>query len=72
MSSDLDDVFGRLARSSFRRRSRLRVAEKDYLERRGLDTVMSHGEIDIDHSADPAADLPAVVQGERGYSCFRR
>jgi hypothetical protein len=44
MSRDLDEVLGRLARSSIRRRFHLRAAERDYLERRGLDTVMSHGE----------------------------
>ena len=51
---DLDEVFGRLARSSFRRRFRLRAAEKDYLERRGLDTVMSHGEKFIEERLAPA------------------
>jgi hypothetical protein len=54
MNSDLDEVFGRLARSSFRRRFRLRAAEKDYLERRGLDTVMSHGEKFIEERLAPA------------------
>jgi len=44
MNSDLDHVFERLARSSFRRRFRLRAAETEYLERQGLDAVMSHGE----------------------------
>jgi hypothetical protein len=59
MNSDLDEVFGRLARSSFRRRFHLHTAEKDYLERRGLDTVMSHGEKFIEERlapADPAND----------------
>ncbi len=44
MNSDLDHVFERLARSSFRRRFRLRAAEREYLERKGFDAVMSHGE----------------------------
>ena len=54
MHADLDEVFGRLARSSFRRRFCLRAAEKDYLERRGLDTVMSHGEKFIEERLLPA------------------
>jgi hypothetical protein len=44
MNSDLDHVFERLARSSFRRRFHLRAAEREYLERKGFDAVMSHGE----------------------------
>jgi hypothetical protein len=58
-NSNLDEVFGRLARSSFRRRFRLRAVEKNYLDRRGLDTVMSHGEKFIEERlapADPAND----------------
>jgi hypothetical protein len=54
MNSNVDEVFGRLARSSFRRRFRLRAGEKDYLERRGLDTVMSHGEKFIEERLAPA------------------
>ena len=41
--NDLDDVFERLARSEFRRRFRLGRVERDYLERKGLETVMEHG-----------------------------
>ena len=40
MNSDLDEVFERLNRSDFRRRFRLRPAEREYLERKGLDAVM--------------------------------
>jgi hypothetical protein len=54
MDADLDEVFGRLARSSFRHRFRLRAVEKDYLDRRGLDTVMSHGERFIEERLAPA------------------
>ncbi len=54
MHADLDEVFGRLACSSFRRRFRLRAAEKDYLERKGQDTVMSHGEKFIEDRLAPA------------------
>jgi len=59
MDRDLDEVFERLARSTFRRRFRLLATEKEYLERKGLDTVMSHGEKFIDERlapADPAND----------------
>jgi hypothetical protein len=54
MNSDLDEVFDRLARSSFRRRFRLHAAEQDYLERRGLETVMTHGEKFIEERLAPA------------------
>jgi hypothetical protein len=57
MNSDLDEVFGWLARSSFRRRFRLRAAEKDYLERKGLDTVMLHGEKFIEERLAPVIPL---------------
>jgi hypothetical protein len=48
MNSDLDEVFERLASSDFRRRFRLRAVEREYLERKGLETVMCHGEKFID------------------------
>ena len=54
MMSDLDEVFERRARSSFRRRFHLRAAEREYLERKGLETVMSHGEKFIDEHLAPA------------------
>jgi hypothetical protein len=54
MNSDWDEVFGRVARSAFRRRFRLRAVEKGYLERKGLDTVMSHGEKLIEERLAPA------------------
>jgi hypothetical protein len=40
---DLDEVFERLGHSAFRRKFRLRAAERDYLDRKGLDVVLSHG-----------------------------
>jgi hypothetical protein len=67
MDSELDDVFDRLSRSSFRRRFRLRAVEKDYLDRRGLDTVMSHDEKFIEERlapADPANDGPPAKEPE--------
>ncbi len=57
MESELDEVFDRLARSSFRRRFRLGPAERGYLERKGLEAVMSHGETFIEERLAPA-DLP--------------
>jgi hypothetical protein len=54
MIDDLDEIFGRLARSSFRRRFHLRAAEKEYLERKGLDTVMLHAERFIEERLAPA------------------
>ena len=40
--SDLDDLFSRLARSTFRSRFRLRGRELAYLQEKGLATVLSH------------------------------
>jgi hypothetical protein len=57
MESDLDDLFDRLARSSFRRRFRLGAAERGYLEQKGLEAVMSHGEKFIEERLAPA-DIP--------------
>src|SRR3954447_24353616 len=54
---DLDELFDRLARSSSRRRFRLRAAEREYLERKGLDAVMSHGEKLIEERLAPAEPL---------------
>jgi hypothetical protein len=51
---DLDDVFERLQRSAFRRRFRLRKAERGYLERKGLEVVLSHGEDFIEQRLAPA------------------
>ena len=57
MEPDLADVFDRLARSAFRRRFRLGAAERGYLERKGLEAVMSHGETFIEERLAPA-DIP--------------
>jgi hypothetical protein len=54
MNSDLDSILERLSHSAFRRRFRLSAAEKDYLERKGLDAVMSHGEKFIEKRLAPA------------------
>lgn len=54
MKPDQDQVFERLARSAFRQRFRLRGAEREYLQRKGLETVMSHGEKFITERLAPA------------------
>ena len=54
MNSDLGEVFERLSRSSFRRRFRLRAAEREYLECTGFDAVMLHGEKFIEERLAPA------------------
>jgi hypothetical protein len=54
MTTDGDKVFERLARSTFRQRFLLHRAEREYLERKGLDTVMSHGEKFITERLAPA------------------
>jgi predicted Fe-S protein YdhL (DUF1289 family) len=54
-----DELIARLARSPFRQRFRIRGAERDYLKRKGLETVMSHGEKFVSERlapADPAND----------------
>lgn len=52
---DLDSVFRALARSKFRRRFRLGARERDYLERRGRATIMSHAADFVDARLAPAA-----------------
>jgi Domain of unknown function (DUF4186) len=54
MNRDLNEVFERLARSSFHRRFRLHAVEREYLERKGLDAVMLHGEKFIEERLAPA------------------
>ena len=39
---ELDDVFARLATSSFRRRFHLKKKERDYLHRRGMKVILEH------------------------------
>jgi hypothetical protein len=51
---DLDELFERLGRSPFRRKFRLRVAEREYLDRKGLDVVLSHGADFIEKRLAPA------------------
>ena len=51
----LDDVFGRLARSDFRRRFRLGPKERDYLTAKGFKTIREHARDFIDKRLSPAA-----------------
>jgi hypothetical protein len=51
---NLDEVFQQLQRSSFRQRFRLRGAEREYLERKGLEVVMAHAADFIDKRLAPA------------------
>jgi hypothetical protein len=51
---DLDAVFARLARSSFRRRFRLGKQDLAYLEARGLPVVMEHARDFIGRRLAPA------------------
>ena len=52
--NDLDELFQRLERSPFRRRFRLRPAERDYLDRKGLDVVLMHAGDFLDKRLAPA------------------
>ena len=54
---DVNDLFARLDRSAFRRRFHLRKPELDYLERKGLDTVMAHAADFIERRLAPAAPV---------------
>jgi hypothetical protein len=52
---DLDLLLVRLSRSSFRRQFRLRAAERGYLEKKGLETILEHGEKFIEERLAPAS-----------------
>ena len=54
LMSDLDDLFERLQRSAFRRRFRLRDAERQYLLNKGLEVVLEHGAGFIEKRLAPA------------------
>jgi Domain of unknown function (DUF4186) len=54
MEPDLDELFERLGRSDFRRRFRLRAPEREYLKRKGLDVVLTHGQRFIEERLAPA------------------
>ena len=52
--SDLDEVFERLKRSAFRRKFRLAKAEREYLDRKGLEVIRGHGAEFIQKRLAPA------------------
>jgi predicted Fe-S protein YdhL (DUF1289 family) len=54
MPHDLDPLFERLGRSTFRRRFRLGAVDARYLAQKGLDTVLTHGERFIEERLAPA------------------
>jgi Domain of unknown function (DUF4186) len=49
-----DDLFERLQQSSFRRRFRLRGAERAYLESKGMDVILAHAAEFIEKRLAPA------------------
>ena len=54
-ASRLDDLFGRLGESPFRRRFRLRGKELEYFRRKGLATVLEHAADFVEKRLAPAA-----------------
>ena len=52
--TDVDEVFARLANSTFRTRFRLNARDADYLRTRGLPTVIEHAERFITERLAPA------------------
>jgi hypothetical protein len=54
MTEDLDELFGRLGRSEFRSRFRLRGKELDYLNSRGLEVVLEHAADFVERRLAPA------------------
>jgi hypothetical protein len=54
LDASLDEIFAKLSRSAFRRKFHLRSAERDYLNRKGLEAVMAHGERFIEERLAPA------------------
>jgi hypothetical protein len=67
----LDEVFERLAGSAFRRRFRLGAGEAEYLEAKGLETVLAHGRDFIEQRLAPARPLNDGKQTPmRGHPVF--
>lgn len=54
---DLDELFARLAESKFRRSFHLREAERSYLQRKGMTTILKHAADFVEKRLSPA--LPA-------------
>lgn len=71
MTSDLDRVFARLAKSVFRKRFRLAAPEQDYLQTKGLETVLIHARDIVAHRLAPVAPLKDGKQTPfRGHPVF--
>ena len=51
---DLDKVFTRLAKSSFRRRFHLKQKERSYLQRKGMKVILKHAADFIEQRLAPA------------------
>jgi Domain of unknown function (DUF4186) len=51
---NIDEVFDKLKRSSFRQRFRLQRFEQEYLDRKGLDVVLAHAADFVDKRLAPA------------------
>jgi Domain of unknown function (DUF4186) len=51
---NIDEVFDNLKRSSFRQRFRLQGPEREYLDRKGLDVVMTHAVDFVEERLAPA------------------
>jgi hypothetical protein len=51
---NIDEVIDRLRRSTFRQRFRLAGAEREYLDRKGLDVILEHAADFIDKRLAPA------------------
>jgi len=67
----LDQVFDRLAASPFRSRFRLGTRERDYLEAKGIATILGHARDFIDRRLAPAHPLNDGKQTPmRGHPVF--
>ncbi|HYH82904.1 MAG TPA: DUF4186 domain-containing protein [Longimicrobium sp.] len=67
----LDDVFARLAGSTFRRRFRLRGGDLEYLRRKGMDAVLRHaGEMVAARLAPAAPPNDGKQTPMRGHPVF--
>lgn len=53
-AKDIEDVLARLGNSDFRSRIHLQPKERDYLERKGLDVVLTHAADFIEKRLAPA------------------
>lgn len=68
---DLDDLFEALRKSSFRRRFSLTGADLDYLNQKGLQTVLMHGREFLLKRLAPAAPIRDGKQTPwRGHPVF--